>query len=241
MENGDLAEYAEQTRDQARGLLRWAVQVTIFVLIFAACLFVSANSLDWVMGCLYVGLLAATQLLTAVALLPRHPELLTERARHTGPRDLDRVLAGIMALWGPAITLIVAGLDRRFGWSSLLSPGIQVGALAVVTLASLLTVWAMASNRHFYGVFRVDRQQGHDVASSGPYRFVRHPGYLGALVFVLMTPLALASGWAFIPAVLTGCAIVARTSIEDGRLQQELDGYQRYALQVRYRLVPFIW
>ena len=228
-------------QEEARGLVSWAVQAAIFVLLFAACLFISAGHLDWAMGWLYVGLLAVSQIITALALIPRHPELLTERARNQGPRDLDRLLAGIMALYGPATTLIVAGLNARFGWSPSVAPGIQIGALIVAAMASLLTIWAMASNKHFYGVFRIAKEQGHSIASSGPYRYLRHPGYLGAVLFMLGTPLALGSVWALVPAVLTGFAIVVRTSIEDRKLQQQLDGYQAYAQQVRYRLVPVIW
>jgi protein-S-isoprenylcysteine O-methyltransferase Ste14 len=146
-----------------------------------------------------------------------------------------------MALYGPMATLIVAGLDRRGGWSPAMPLALQLVALAVAVLGGLLTIWAMASNRFFYGTLRVEPDRGHTVASTGPYRALRHPGYAGAILFQLATPLWLGSLWAIIPAALTAGAIVVRTALEDGALQDRLDGYGDYAARVRYRLVPGIW
>jgi protein-S-isoprenylcysteine O-methyltransferase Ste14 len=139
------------------------------------------------------------------------------------------------------LILIVAGLDQRFGWSTPLPPTVQAGALVVALLASLWTIWAMTANQHFYGVFHIDRERGHEVATAGPYRMVRHPGYLGALAFDLAVAIVLGSLWALIPAALVGVAIVTRTKVEDRALQAELDGYEAYAQQTRFRLVPGIW
>ena len=90
-------------------------------------------------------------------------------------------------------------------------------------------------------MYRVEAEQGHAVATTGPYRFVRHPGYLAAILFNLGTAFFLGSLWALIPALLTVAATVARTSLEDARLQQELPGYEAFARQTRHRLVPGIW
>ena len=79
------------------------------------------------------------------------------------------------------------------------------------------------------------------MATAGPYRAVRHPGYVGAMLFTLATPLALGSLWALIPAGLTACITVVRTALEDRTLQEELDGYGDYARRVRHRLLPGIW
>ncbi|TEU16366.1 MAG: isoprenylcysteine carboxylmethyltransferase family protein, partial [Anaerolineales bacterium] len=177
-------------------------------------------------------------------LIPTNPDLVVERAQSRGKRDLDRALAGVMALYGPAGICIVAGLDVRFGWSACatgIPPALLIAALAIAVLGSLLTTWAMASNRFFYGVLRIAKDRGHTVATSGPYRYVRHPGYVGAIAFDLATPLILGSPWALIPAGLTTCIIILRTVLEDRTLQDELDGYQDYAGQVRYRLLPGVW
>jgi protein-S-isoprenylcysteine O-methyltransferase Ste14 len=233
-------QHLQEQAKISRGVVRWLLRIAIFVLIFAASLFLSAGSLAWPVAWAYVGLLVADKVVAALVLIPRHPELLADRARSQGPRDLDRFLAGIMALYGPVLTLVVAGLDFRFEWSPQIPPGIQIGAVIIAALGSLLTIWAMASNQHFYGVVRIN-QGGHDVATQGPYQIVRHPGYVGAILFQLGTPLILGSLWALMPAVLTVGVTVIRTALEDRTLQAELDGYKGYAQETRSRLAPGVW
>lgn len=238
---GATAEGTKQKHGTPRGIVKWVAQTAIFVLIFATSLFLASGSLDWTMAWVYVGLLATDKVVAALVLIPRHPELLVDRARSEGLKDLDRILAGIMALFGPLITLGMAGLDHRFDWSPQIALAIQLGSVFAAVLGSLLTIWAMASNRHFYGVFRINREGGHAVAETGPYRFVRHPGYAGAILFQLATPLILGSLSALVPAVLTAVATVLRTVLEDRKVQRELDAYKAYTRQVRHRLVPGIW
>ncbi len=88
---------------------------------------------------------------------------------------------------------------------------------------------------------RIAKEQGHAVCDAGPYRLIRHPGYMGAILFDLAAPLILQSAWAFIPAVITVIVIAARTAIEDKALQAGLDGYRDYAGRVPFRLLPGIW
>ena len=119
--------------------------------------------------------------------------------------------------------------------------GVEGGALAAAALSMALVTWSMASNRFFSSYVRIQKDRGHVVASGGPYRYVRHPGYVGMLGFGLATPLILGSVWALIPAGLTLVVVVVRTALEDRTLQRELEGYQAYAQRVRYRLVPGLW
>ena len=101
--------------------------------------------------------------------------------------------------------------------------------------------WAMISNPFFSGTVRIQEERGHIVATSGPYRYIRHPGYSGWILANLATPVALGSLWGLVPGVLAAILFVIRTSKEDQTLQEELDGYQAYSEQVHYRLVPGIW
>lgn len=241
MSNNTATNRSDSEPNKKPGLGRWLVQTGVFVLLFAASLFVATGRLDWGMAWVYVGVLVANQVIVAIVLIPSNPELLAERAQNKGPRDRDRVLASIMALYGPVATLIVAGLDRRWGWSPSGPPALQIAAVLVAVVGVLLTVWAMAANRFFYGTVRIETDKGHTVATAGPYRVVRHPGYVGAILFQLATPLMLGSLWALIPAVLTVCVIVVRTALEDETLQDNLGGYQEYATQVRSRLLPGLW
>lgn len=88
---------------------------------------------------------------------------------------------------------------------------------------------------------RIQADRGHRVVSGGPYRWIRHPGYAGALLAYLAAPFLLDSPWAFIPAALTAIVLLARTRMEDSTLQSELPGYRDYARRVRYRLLPGLW
>jgi protein-S-isoprenylcysteine O-methyltransferase Ste14 len=99
----------------------------------------------------------------------------------------------------------------------------------------------MISNAHFATVVRVQADRGHAVCHTGPYRFVRHPGYIGGIIQSLALPLVLGSLWAFIPGVLAALLLVARTALEDQTLQEELPGYTEYVQQVHYRLLPGVW
>jgi protein-S-isoprenylcysteine O-methyltransferase Ste14 len=137
--------------------------------------------------------------------------------------------------------LLTAGLDARFGWSPELPLAFKIGMLPVAVLGHLLILWAMKANKFFSGVVRIQKDRGHSVITGGPYKVVRHPGYVGMIVFGFATPLVLGSLWAFIFGVLMMCITVARTVLEDRTLQEELEGYKDYAGLVRYRLLPGIW
>lgn len=105
----------------------------------------------------------------------------------------------------------------------------------------MITLWAMAANRFFSATVRIQEEHGHSVISQGPYRFVRHPGYTGGIIYQIAVPLVLGSWWALIPSLLAVACFILRTALEDHTLQAELDGYQTYAQRVRYRLLPGVW
>ena len=227
--------------DTNRTIPRYFLQIGILVLLYAASLFFSAGSTDWAMGWVFIAIVSASQISVALILLMRNPELMGERTEIKGKRDLDKILAGVMALFGPISMCIVAGLNLRFGWLPQIPFPLQITGVVLAVLGSTLTAWAMASNKFFYGVLRSALDKGHTVCARGPYRYVRHPGYLGAILFDLATPLILNSMWAFIPAAVTVCAILVRTALEDKALQNRLGGYNEYAHQVRHRLLPAVW
>jgi protein-S-isoprenylcysteine O-methyltransferase Ste14 len=230
---------AEKTQgtSQARLLLR----LLAFVLILAAILFLSAGRLDWVMGWVYMGVYAGVTV-AGVLLVPLDPELVEERTQiKEGVKAWDRRLTVIGSLLYPLAILVVAGLDTRFGWSPTLPLWVQIAALVVAAAGSLLSIWATAVNR-FYGRFvRIQKERGHVVISDAPYGTVRHPGYLGQILFSLASALALGSLWALIPGGLFAALLVVRTALEDRTLQEELDGYAAYTRRVRYRLLPYVW
>jgi protein-S-isoprenylcysteine O-methyltransferase Ste14 len=225
-----------------RGILRWLAQTAFFVLLLAASLFLSAGRLDWEPGWTFVAVFVVGQLISALVLIPTSPELLAERSRgREGAVGWDRPLVGFVTLLGPVAIWVLSGLDARWYWTQPLPQGVTLAAIILALLGYAFLTWSMASNKFFSGVVRIQEERGHQVATGGPYRIVRHPGYLAGVLVNLLTPLILNSLWALIPAGLVAAGLVLRTALEDRTLQAELDGYRDYSARVRFRLLPGIW
>jgi protein-S-isoprenylcysteine O-methyltransferase Ste14 len=231
------------TESQRAALLRKVkAKVSIGMLILASVLFISAGRLDWLMGWIYMGLFLVCLTVSTYILIQTDPELVAERVQlRKGVKKWDIVLASLMAVFIPLGMLIVSGLDERYGWSPQIPLAFRITGVAVMVLGHLLVHWAMASNTFFSAVIRIQKDRGHRVVTTGPYQYVRHPGYVGAVLFFLPTPLILGSLWALIPAGLFLCITFIRTAIEDRTLKNELEGYNDYTNQVRYRLLPGVW
>lgn len=233
---------AERQTDLAAGIRRRMVQVVVTILLQAMVLFLAAGQLVWGWAWAYLALGVAILAVNASLLLSRRPDLVAERGRMAADaKTWDKWLALLVSAVGPLAILAVAGLDRRFGWSAPLPLWVHLAGLALFATGNGLWSWAMLSNRFFSGLVRVQWERGHTVETQGPYRYVRHPGYVGMIVFELGTPLTLGSLWALVPAAVLVAALVVRTALEDRTLQSELAGYADYARRTRYRLVPPIW
>ena len=238
---------ANEKPDVRAGVRRWVIKGVTGVLTVALFLFIPAGRLDWAMGWALVGVWALWQAAVGLILIPRNPELLAERA--AGPQKSNKTWdTALMSVAGLATMAqyIVAGLDLRFGWTRQSAAvqiplALQIAALAVAVLAYALTTWAMVANAFFSKIVRIQDDRGHAVATGGPYRYVRHPSYVGEIAFSLAAPVMLNSLWAFIPGALLALLFVVRTALEDKTLHEELDGYEAYAQQVRYRLLPGVW
>ena len=206
-----------------------------------AVLFLSAGRLDYWQGWAFGGLNLALLVLNYL-LMARSPDLLEERLRPgAGVKGWDRLYFLIIT---PLyfFTLALAALDRgRFGWSPSLPTAVPVAACLLYVLGQAAFLWAKRQNRFFATVVRIQTDRGQTVCQEGPYRIVRHPGYVGGLLFTLASPLLLGSLWGLIPAVLSSVLLVARTALEDVTLRRELPGYGAYCLRVRHRLVPGLW
>jgi protein-S-isoprenylcysteine O-methyltransferase Ste14 len=227
-----------------RAIITWIVQAALGIVGYAALLFLAAGTLAWRWGWGLILVLAAFMAAHPVILIPINPELLAERQkglRAEGVKAWDRVVSMLAAGVFPISSWIVAALDYRFGWTGGVHLASHLTGLVTMVLGFALFLWAMASNAFFSEGVRIQQERGHTVASGGPYRHVRHPGYLGAIVSQSATPLLLGSLWAIIPSVGCVAMYVLRTYLEDKTLLQELPGYPDYAAQTRYRLLPRVW
>jgi protein-S-isoprenylcysteine O-methyltransferase Ste14 len=158
---------------------------------------------------------------------------------HKDVKSWDKVLVRLVGLGGAAVP-IVAGVDALIGASVFAWP-LKVVALVVLLAGYVLSSAALIENRFFSGVVRIQHDRGQYVVSGGPYRWIRHPGYAGAVLVYLATPFFLDSWWVCLPSLLLSVVLVVRTGLEDVTLMDELSGYRVYAERVRYRLVPGVW
>ena len=225
-------------------LLRAIIGFTLYLLFVPALLFLAAGTMNWIMGWIYVVLLLGSTLGSRFIAWRKHPDVLRERARFAeaeGAKSWDRLLVVIVGLLGPMVLMIVAGLDHRFSWSSTIPLFGQIIAAVLVAIGYGLAVWAMAVNPFFSAVVRIQKDRGQVVVSSGPYRYVRHPSYAGALIASLALPFMLEAMWTLVPALAIVIALIIRTALEDKMLMKEMDGYAAYSAKTPWRLFPAIW
>lgn len=211
------------------------IRTIITFALLAAALFLPAGTSRVPEFWLYLAINAAV-MVASIFWLPQ--DLLEERMRPGG----QEMNAGyILVFLVPLAHWIMAGLDHRFHWTDTVPFWLQAAAFAVIILSYALFFWGMMVNRFFSSVPRIQSERGHHVITSGPYRFVRHPGYIAAIAMVLASGLALGS-WlsalVFTPAL---AMLLYRTLKEDAQLKAELPGYRAYAERVRWRWVPGVW
>jgi protein-S-isoprenylcysteine O-methyltransferase Ste14 len=214
------------------------VQVVGVIIYMGLLLIISAGNPKWLYAWLY---LASYSLMGIIALFFIPPEELAERAsKKENVEKWDKVWIKFYFLASSSI-LVVSGLDFRWGWSPELSTWWYIGSFVILILGIMLTLWAMSSNVFYSTAVRIQFDRRHTVCSSGPYKYIRHPGYLGNSLFHLSQTIFLGSFWALIPAFITIGLLVMRTSLEERTLLQKLPGYKEYANRVRFRLIPGIW
>ena len=206
-----------------RALIRWAVLTSLL----SAILFIAAGSTEIPSLRDYVAVLSALLLFTMVAV---DPELARERARPAG-RDIDpgsRTASGFLFL----VTVIFAALDvGRLHQSDSVPPSWQLAAIMVFAAALILQAAAMIVNPFFSPALRIQAERGHSVITRGPYRFLRHPGYLAMLIAVPASALAIGSWLALIPAFAFSAVIIRRTALEDCFLESSSPGLQPVHVQ----------
>ena len=225
-----------------KGLISWGIKGVLYKVYVLVVLLVAAGRWNWTPGWLYVGIFLLFDLATAIVVIPRNPDLLIERSRSDpGAKSWDKIIMPLASGFLPLVSWILAGLNDRLGWTPSVDEGIKIGGLFLTVLGHALVVWAMAANAFFSPLVRIQEERGHTVAVGGPYRFLRHPGYLGAIIFSSAVPLLLGSWWALIPGIGSVVLFILRTHLEDQTLIAELPGYQEYSRSTKFRLLPGIW
>jgi protein-S-isoprenylcysteine O-methyltransferase Ste14 len=201
--------------------------------------FIGAGRIDYWQGWIYNGL-NVIFLILSYFLLPH--ELMKERLKpKEGIKKWDKICSIISAPVSFTI-LIISILDGgRFDWEPRIPILVVIIGVVAYAIGQIIVLWAKKVNKFFSIVVRIQKDRGQTVCKDGPYRFVRHPGYLGGLLYIIVTPIVLSSFWGLIPAVIAVVLLLIRTYLEDKTLQRELEGYTDYTNETRYRLLPGIW
>lgn len=221
---------------------RLVFQTFIWFGVMGALMFLSAGTLQWTAAWVYIVVMVGLSLTMGVALARRDPGLMNERLRPPIQKTqtaADKILLSILLL-GIFAWLVLMGLDTRFGWSAA-----PVWVQVIGALVLLVGIWicylTMLENSFAAPVVKIQDERGQKVITTGPYGYVRHPMYAGAIVYFAGTALLLGSWWG-LAAVLAFILLLAiRTFIEEKTLRTGLQGYDDYAARVRYKLIPMVW
>lgn len=209
-----------------------------------ALLFAAAGRLDLPRAWLFLGLSFIGIFGGIVPVAIVNPELLNHRGAWKKKKDTkpwDRTLVTLYGLLAFYVLPVVIGLDvGRHRWLHLGLWAAVAGSLLYLVGSAVLT-WAMLTNPHFETTVRIQTDRGHKAVTTGPYAFVRHPGYLGAGLWALAAPPIVGSAWGLVPALAVIAVLIMRIRLEERALVAELPGYAEYAQRVHYRLLPGIW
>lgn len=223
-------------------LNRAFLSLLVTLILIVVLLFGAAGSLNWGHGWAFIIVFVLLILASMAVLWRLNPEIFVARARPTGQgtKGWDRILMPIVIVAFAAI-LPVAGLDDgRFHWAPAGEEWILLGyLLLIVGFAGV--AWAQAVNRHFEPSVRIQSERDHHVIDTGPYAYIRHPGYVFASLLAPGIAWSLGSWWALLPAIVVIAVLVLRTNLEDATLQRELPGYADFAQKTRFKWIPGVW
>jgi protein-S-isoprenylcysteine O-methyltransferase Ste14 len=200
-------------------------------------LFLPAGTFAYWEAWAYLAILLIPMSIVMLYFLKKSPEFLVRRMQLKEKEGEQKIIVKL-ALIPFLLAFILPGIDKRLGWSNV--PILMiVAAELLVCVGYIFVVLVFKENEFASRVIEVVK--GQKVIQSGPYRFVRHPMYLGATLMYIASPLALGSYWAIIPALFIIPIFIARIINEEKVLTEELEGYSEYKQKTRYRLIPGIW
>lgn len=212
-----------------------------WIIVTGIVFFLASGQFNYPRAWIYFGIYFCGSLIFSSILLRKSPELLNSRGKvQAGTKPKDKYLIAGYFFLAIVITPLMAGLDVRYN-ISLISFQYLYLAIILYILSAAFSLWPMLHNPFFEGTVRIQNDRMQSVIRSGPYKFVRHPGYIGMLIGSFPLPFALGSALSLIPVLLMVIIVFTRTSFEDRTLQEELPGYSDYCKEVRYRLIPFLW
>ena len=224
-------------------ILNLIVQTIVWFGFMGAIIFVAAGTMDYASGWLYLGEMVAISVVFGLHMVRVDPGLLRERLK--GPVQKEQPLADKLVLI-PVLLLLFGGMGfmaadgARWRWS-IMPPSVQWAGCGLLLAAILFMYWTMRTNSFAAPVVKIQKDRGQTVTTTGPYAFVRHPLYFGAIFYIAGTSLVLGSWWGLATVPILVLLLGIRIGIEEKVLRMGLEGYDDYARQVRWRLIPLIW
>lgn len=213
-----------------------------WIIVTGVVFFMASGEISNLRVWIYMGVYAVGGLAIGILLTKQAPKLLNDRGKmQEGTKPLVKYIVLTYFLLAIVITPLVAGLDHRLNLSETLPFHYLYVGIFLYMISAIFSTCPMLYNPFFEGTVRIQIEKNHHVINTGPYKIVRHPGYLGMLLGSIALPLALGSVLALIPLFIMIVLIIVRTYFEDTTLQRELTGYAAYCKEVKYRLIPFIW
>ena len=209
----------------------------LFIGFMLVMFFVPAGTLAYWEAWVYLIAILICMFSFLIYFLKNDPELLERRMR-TQEKETEQKWIVKCLFLACLFTVLLPGFDRRFEWSHV---PVQVVILADIIVLLGYSIIFLTMRENSYASRIIEVEKGQEVISSGPYAIIRHPMYLGSTLLFLLTPLALGSYWAIIPAVFIIPILMARIRNEEQILEKELEGYQEYMQKIKYRLIPGIW
>jgi protein-S-isoprenylcysteine O-methyltransferase Ste14 len=222
-------------------VLKNIIRFAGFLVLLGIFIFVPAGTLSYWQGWVFLAAFGFALAFFMLYGMLRDPNMLKERSQKAkNVKHWDTVILNIYTVF-LVIMVVLAPLDGgRFHWSHV-PVWVNMLGLGLMIPSFALLMWVTVTNTYLSRYVRIQDDRGHQVVTSGPYRFVRHPMYASNILFFPSIPLLLGSWWALIPAVIIMGLFTLRTYLEDKTLQAELPGYKEYAMKTRYRMVPGIW
>jgi protein-S-isoprenylcysteine O-methyltransferase Ste14 len=210
------------------------------IIMLALFLFIPAGSIDYWQAWVYSIVMLVSSAVVTFYVWKNDPALL-ERRTEIGvveeKEKTQRIIQGF-AYIGFILILVIPASDHRFSWSNVPYFIVILGDILVI---AGLYLYFLVLKENTFASTTIEITTDQKVITTGPYSLVRHPMYLGALIMLFGTPLALGSWWGLIVLVLYVFALVTRIRDEEKFLSKNLQGYDEYRQKVRYRLIPLLW
>jgi protein-S-isoprenylcysteine O-methyltransferase Ste14 len=225
-----------------RAGIRYIFRIHILLFIQAIIFFYSAGRLDIPRAWLFFGIGSVYYPVSTAVIYRKNPDLINQRGENRrDTKSWDKILAPLYFLIGYVLTAALAGMDvGRFHWTYL-GPSYMLAGIFFYIMGGIVNTWAMITNPHFESTVRIQKERDHAVITTGPYQYIRHPGYGAGIIWTASIPLIIGSAAGFIAGITGIIILLLRTYLEDHILQKELPGYTEYTQKITKKLLPYIW